>query len=171
MKEKLILSKEKKKIEIMVLATETWVTKTNMKLTWNTLCIKKIQSFIFLFSVSHCYLLHHHEAPPAQNSLTLSCHPSLSSIAPGRSSRLHPYISTELLYIGSSWWSCFCLFLWRGPQEHVAYELYLLLHQCPACLVRLTWIVFVMGGWWLHSCYFVRCCLQDLFNIACSILV
>ena len=23
----------------------------------------------------------------------------------------------------------------------------LLLQQCPACLVRLTWIVFVMGGW------------------------
>ena len=27
----------------------------------------------------------------------------------------------------------------------------LLLQQCPACLVRLTWIVFVMGGRWPHS--------------------
>ena len=27
----------------------------------------------------------------------------------------------------------------------------LLLHQCPACLVRLTWIVFVMGGRWPYS--------------------
>ena len=24
----------------------------------------------------------------------------------------------------------------------------LLLQQCPACLVRLTWIVFVIGGKW-----------------------
>ena len=27
----------------------------------------------------------------------------------------------------------------------------LLLQQCPACLVRLTWIVFVMVGRWLYS--------------------
>ena len=27
----------------------------------------------------------------------------------------------------------------------------LLLHQCPACLVRLTYIVFVMGGKWLYK--------------------
>ena len=47
----------------------------------------------------------------------------------------------------------------------------LLLQQCPACLVRLTWIVFVMGGRWLYSWCFVGCCLQDLFNIARSILV
>ena len=26
-------------------------------------------------------------------------------------------------------------------------------------------------GWWPYSCCFVRCCLQDLFNIARSILV
>ena len=28
----------------------------------------------------------------------------------------------------------------------------LLLQQCPACLVHLTWIVFVIGGRWLHNC-------------------
>ena len=27
---------------------------------------------------------------------------------------------------------------------------YLLLQQYPACLVRLTFIVFVMGGWWVQ---------------------
>ena len=47
----------------------------------------------------------------------------------------------------------------------------LLLQQCPACLVRLTWIVFVMGGRWPYSWCFVGCCFQDLFNIARSILV
>ena len=47
----------------------------------------------------------------------------------------------------------------------------LLLQQCPACLVRLILIVFMMGGRWPDSCCFVGCCLRDLFNIARSIQV
>ena len=47
----------------------------------------------------------------------------------------------------------------------------LLLQQYPACLVRPALIVFVMGGTWPYSCCFIGCCLQDLFNIACCILV
>ena len=47
----------------------------------------------------------------------------------------------------------------------------LLLQLCYACLVRLTWIVFVMGGRWPYSLCLVGCCLQDLFNIARSILI
>ena len=47
----------------------------------------------------------------------------------------------------------------------------LLLQQCPACLVRLTWIVFVMGDRWPYSCCFVGCYLKDLFTTARSILV
>ena len=47
----------------------------------------------------------------------------------------------------------------------------LLLQQCPASLVRLTWIVFVMGVRWPYSCCFVGCCLQDLFIIARCILL
>ena len=46
----------------------------------------------------------------------------------------------------------------------------LLLQQRPSYLVRLTWIVFVMGGRWPYSCSLMACCLQDLFNISCSIL-
>ena len=42
----------------------------------------------------------------------------------------------------------------------------LLLQQCPACLVRLTWIVFVMGGRWHTVGAFMGYCLQDLFEIA-----
>ena len=45
------------------------------------------------------------------------------------------------------------------------------LQQCPACLVRVTWIVFVMGGRWPYSCCFVGCCFKDLLNIARSIIV
>ena len=46
----------------------------------------------------------------------------------------------------------------------------LLFQQCPACLVRLTWIVFVTGGRWPYSWCLVRCCRQDLFTIDRSIL-
>ena len=31
-------------------------------------------------------------------------------------------IGTELLYIGSSWSSCLCSSMWKGPQEYIAYE-------------------------------------------------
>ena len=47
----------------------------------------------------------------------------------------------------------------------------LLLQECPACVVRLTWIVFVMEGRWPYSWCFVGCSCQDLFNIARNILV
>ena len=47
----------------------------------------------------------------------------------------------------------------------------LLLQQCVACLVRLTCIVFVMGGKWPYSWCLVRFCRQDLFNIDLNILV
>ena len=47
----------------------------------------------------------------------------------------------------------------------------LLLQQCPTCLVRLTLIVFVIGGRWPYSWCFVWCCLHDLFKIARSILI
>ena len=38
------------------------------------------------------------------------------------------------------------------------------------CVHRRTW-VFQMGGNWLFSCYFERCCFQDLFKASRSILV
>ena len=30
-------------------------------------------------------------------------------------------IGTELLYVGSSWPSCLCSAMWRGPQEYITY--------------------------------------------------
>ena len=47
----------------------------------------------------------------------------------------------------------------------------LCLQQCLTCHVLLIWMVLVLEGRWLYSCSFVESCLQDLFNIACSILV
>ena len=114
---------------------------------------------------------HHHVVPLARISLTLSSHFSLSFIASGRSSGLHPVSSH----------SC-CMYVLAGRPVlarpyvgvHMSTSLMsssLLLQQCPACLVRLTWIVIVMGGMWPYSWCFVGCCRQDLFNIARSILV
>ena len=60
--------------------------------------------------------------------------------------------------------------MWRGNRSTSLMSSSLLHQQCPACLVPLTWIVFVMGGRWPYSWCFVWCCLQDLFNIARSIL-
>ena len=113
---------------------------------------------------------HHHVMPPARISLTLSPHFSLSFIAFGRSSGLHPVSSHRC-----------CMYVRVGrpafAQPYVGVHrstslmsLSLLLQQCPACLVRLTWIVFMMGGRWPYSWCLVGCCRQGLFNIACNIL-
>ena len=66
---------------------------------------------------------HHQVTPLARISLILSHHPSLSSIAPSRSSSLHSCIGTELLYIGSfAGRPAFCSSMWRGPHEYRDYE-------------------------------------------------
>ena len=123
--------------------------------------------------ISHHHHHHHHVVALARISLTLSLsrHFSLSFIASGRSSGLHPVSSH----------SC-CMYVLAGrpalarPYVGVrgntsCMSSSLLLHQCPARLVRLTRIVFVMGGRWPYSWCFVGCCRQDLFNIARNILV
>ena len=84
--------------------------------------------------------------------MTLSRHFFLSFIASARFSGLHPVSSH----------SC-CMYVRAGRPAfarpyvgvHRSTSLmsaFLLLQQCPACLVRLTWIVFVMGGRWTQEC-------------------
>ena len=93
--------------------------------------------------------------PLAWISLTLSRHFPLSFVASGRSSGLHPVSSH----------SC-CMYVRAGRPAfarpyvgvHRSTSLMsssLLLQQCPACLVRLIWIVFVMAGRWPYSWCFV----------------
>ena len=119
----------------------------------------------------YIYIYNHHVVPLAWISLTLSRHFFLSFIASGRSSELHPVSSHNC-----------CMYVWAGCPAFVRpyvgvyrstslMSLSLLLQQCPACLVRLTWIVFVMGGRWPFSWCLVGCCRQDLFNIVRNILV
>ena len=111
---------------------------------------------------------HHLVMTPARATLTLCRHSSSSFIV---SARAKSRIFTELLYIGSSWSSCFCSAMWGVHWKTSLMISSLLLQQCPACLVCLTLIVFLMGGRWPYSCCFEACCLQDLFNIARGILV
>ena len=132
-------------------------------------------AFCYFVSLPHTICLwnnhHHHVVPPARISRTLSRHFSLSFIAPGRSSELHPVSSHSCcMYIRAG-----CPAFARpyvGVRRNTSLmSSSLLLQQCPACLVRLTWIVFVMEGRWPYSWCLVGCCCQDLFNIARNILV
>ena len=113
---------------------------------------------------------HHHVMPQAQISLTLSRHFSRSFIASGKSSSLHPVSSHSCwMYVRAARPA----FARPYVGVHRSTSLMgssLLLQQCPACLVRLTWIVFLMGGRWPYSWCFVGCCRQYLFNFARNIL-
>ena len=105
----------------------------------------------------------------ARISQTLSCHSSLSSITSGRTSRLHPVsvqsycrhvldgrLTPARLCEGVHWRKSFM-------------SVFLLLQQCPTCLVRL--FLRVLEIRWPYSCCFVGCCFQEFFNITRSILV
>ena len=107
---------------------------------------------------------HHHVVPLAPISLTLSRYVSLSFIASGRSSGLYHVSSHSCcMYVRAGRPA----FAWPYAGVHRSTSLMsssLLLQQCPACLVCLTWIVFVMGGRWPYSWCLVGCCRQDLFT-------
>ena len=80
-------------------------------------------------------------------------------------------IGIELLYVNSSWSSCLCSAMSRGPQEYITYEFVLTSPAVSSMSGSSNFDSFHDGGRWLYSCCFVGCCLQDLFNIAPSILV
>ena len=82
----------------------------------------------------------------ARISLTLSRHSSLSFIALGRSSGQHPVFSHSCwMYVraGRPAFARPCVGVHKSTSLMSSS---LLLQQCPACLVRLTWIVFVIGA-------------------------
>ena len=107
--------------------------------------------------------------PLARISLTLSRHFSLLFIASGRSSGLHLISSPSCWMYVRAGRPAFARWYVGVHMITSLMSSFLLLQQCPACLVCLTWIVFVMGGSWPLSWCLVGCCHQDLFNI--SILV
>ena len=90
---------------------------------------------------------HYHVTLPARISLTLSCHPSLSSIAPGMSSVLNP-VSIQrwcmLVQAGHPAFARPCDAVHRSISSTCSL---LLLQQCPACVARLTLIfLWAFGG-------------------------
>ena len=104
---------------------------------------------------------HHHVVPPARISQTLSRHFSLSFIASGRSSGLHPVSCCMYVRAGRLVFARPYVGIHRSTSLMSSS---LLLQQCLVCLVRLTWIVFVMGSKWPYSWCHVGCCRQDLFT-------
>ena len=98
---------------------------------------------------------HHHHVPLARISLILSRHFSLSSIASGRPSGLHPASSHSCwMYVRAgrpAFTRPYVGVHWSASLMSSS----LLLQRGPACLVRLTWIFFVMRGQvavWLVPC-------------------
>ena len=135
----------------------------------NDFCKITIPSFC---KITYFYHHHHHNVVlVARISLTLSLHSSLSFIALGWSSGQHPVSSRSCwMYVraGRPAFARLCVGVHKSTSLMSSS---LLLQQCAACLVRLTWIVFVIGGRWPYSWCLVGCCRQDLFKIARSILV
>ena len=89
---------------------------------------------------------HHHVVLVARISLILSRHFSLSFIALGRSSGQRPVSSHSCwMYVraGRPAFARPCVGVHKSTSLMSSS---LLPQQCPACLVRLTWIVFVIGG-------------------------
>ena len=115
----------------------------------------------------YIYIYHHHH----HVALTLSRLSFLSFIAPDRSSGQHSVSSRSCwMYVraGRPAFARPCVGVHKSTSLMSSS---LLLQQCPASLVHLTWIVFVIGGKWPYSWCLVGCGHQDLFKIARSILV
>ena len=103
---------------LTICQTIKWIQAKNLKATLLFI------NFSWVFDCTHREKMeqilqayhHHHVMPPAQISLTLSRHFSLSFIASGRSSGLH-LVSTHscCMYVCSSWLSCFCSAICGGP--------------------------------------------------------
>ena len=91
-----------------------------------------------------------------QCSLMFSRHPSLSSIAPGRSSCWLPFFPLICLVGLCFDDNTFSSFLFQ---------------RFSACFIRLTWTVFRIGSRWPYNFCFVEACFQDFFFKTASIIL
>ena len=157
------------KIRLSLRRKAAWIT-TIVHSDWSLLNNRDIRDK-YTLTLHHHHHHHHHVVSLARISLTLSRHFSLSFIASGRSSGLHPVSSHSCWMYVRAGRPAFARPYVGVHRSTSRMSSSLLLQQCHACLVRLTWIVFVMGGRWPYSSCLVWCCCQDMFNIARSILV
>ena len=131
--------------------------------------------FLHMVKWFQVLLYHHHVVLGARISLTLSRHFSLSFIASGRSSGQHPVSSHSCwMYVraGRPAFARPCVGVHKSTSLMSSS---LFLQLCPACLVCLTWIVFVIGGRWPYSWCLVGCLppglVQDCSQHSCVIVV
>ena len=108
--------------------------------TWNHLTVcKRITSGSFksatykLFTWKSCIYIY---LPSSSSCRAISTDipdhfspPSFIALCFRQVVRATPRIGTKLLYVGSSWSSCLCSSMWRGPQEYITYEF---VHTSPA---------------------------------------
>ena len=117
----------------------------NLSLLFNETCLNErlhrkhihTHTRIHLYICHHHY--HHHIVLAARISLTLSRHSALSFIALGRSSGQQPVSSHSCwMYVraGRPAFARPCVGIYKSTSLMSSS---LLLQQCPACLVRLTW--------------------------------
>ena len=125
----------------------------------------KVNLYIYIYIYIYIYH-HHHVVLLAWISLTLFHRCSLSFNASVRSSGLHPVSSHSCLNVCSCSSCSFCPAICGVPRSTCLMSSSLLLQQLPACLVRLTWIVFLMGGRWPYSW-----CIVGVAARTCSILL
>ena len=81
-----------------------------------------IENCCQIFGRWEMYHRQHHIVLAARISLTLSRHSSLSFIALGRSSGLHPVSSHSCWMYVSCWSSYFCAAVCGDPKEYISYE-------------------------------------------------
>ena len=129
----------KSTVDLYMRSTFTWVC-TGVVFNWCKELINVLSPYNWYLNILVCNQ-HHHVVPLARIFLTLTLHLSLSFIASGRSSGLHPVSSR----------SC-CMYVRAGRPPfsrpyvgvHRSTSLIsssLLLMQCPACLVHLIIII------------------------------
>ena len=80
-------------------------------------------------------------------------------------------ISTELLYVGSSWSSCLCTSMWRGPQEYITYELASTSSEVSRKSGSSNFYCFRDGRWMAVQLLLYWVMSRNLFNISRSIPV
>ena len=116
--------------------------------------------------------IYHVPLPRIFLTLSLSLSPlPLSFITSGRFSGLHPVSSHSCCMNVRAGVPAFAEPYMGVHRSTSLMSSSLLLQQCPVCLIRLTWIVFVTGSRWAYSWCLVGCCRPELFNIANKILV
>ena len=88
--------------EPFVLKKHIFYTSSIPEVTWYKLLYN---NYIYIYIYIYKYHHHHHyqDMLIVQNSLTLSHHPSLMSISPGRFSWLHTMSLTDQMYISLCW--------------------------------------------------------------------